>query len=202
MNKLVSQKCEKTIGLVCSAEIFRSTWITILLPFRPLDATMSSIRQATTSDFDQIWPIFQRIIAPGDTLAFSPDTTPEEAKEFWFGIPKATTFVYEEDGLVLGAYILKPNQIGLGSHISNATFIVHPDARGKGIGRSLGDHCLEEAKRREFKAMQFNLVVSTNTHAVKLWQSVGFTIVGTVPAAFHHLPSDTLVDIYVMHRLL
>jgi L-amino acid N-acyltransferase YncA len=105
------------------------------------------------------------------------------------------------DREVVGSYILKPNQVGLGAHVSNASFIVAPAARGRGVGRAMGEHCLKEARRLGFRAMQFNFVVSTNESAVHLWQELGFKIVGTLPGAFRHSQKG-YVDVYVMFRSL
>jgi ribosomal protein S18 acetylase RimI-like enzyme len=91
------------------------------------------------------------------------------------------------------------NRTGLGDHVANASFMVAPEAHGRGIGRLLGEHCLDEARRRGFAAMQFNFVVSTNAAAVALWKKLGFAIVGTLPRAFRHARLG-LVDAYVMHR--
>jgi ribosomal protein S18 acetylase RimI-like enzyme len=65
----------------------------------------------------------------------------------------------------------------------------------------MGLHCLREARRAGFRAMQFNFVVSTNTAAVELWKKLGFAIVGTLPQVFQHRERG-LVDAYVMHRFL
>ena len=102
---------------------------------------------------------------------------------------------------IVGTYILRPNQSGGGSHVANAAFMVAPEARGQGIGRAMGEHCLSEARRLGFRAMQFNFVVSTNESAVRLWQQLGFKIVGTLPGAFRH-PEKGYIDVYVMHRSL
>jgi ribosomal protein S18 acetylase RimI-like enzyme len=69
------------------------------------------------------------------------------------------------------------------------------------VGRALGLHVLDRARRSGYLAMQFNAVVETNTGAVHLWQSLGFEIVGTVPKAFRH-PQHGLVGLHVMHRFL
>jgi ribosomal protein S18 acetylase RimI-like enzyme len=107
----------------------------------------------------------------------------------------------DSEGRVVGTYILRPNQPGLGSRVSNATFIVSPSARGLGIGRIMGEHCLDEARRLGYRAMQFNFVVSTNEAAVKLWARLGFTVVGTLPGAFRHR-TNGFVDAYVMFQTL
>ena len=74
----------------------------------------------------------------------------------------------------MGTYIIKPNQPDLGSHIANASVMVHPKYQGKGIGKILCEHCLKTAKELGYKAMQFNIVVSTNLPAVALWKKFGF----------------------------
>ena len=102
---------------------------------------------------------------------------------------------------VAGTYILRPNQAGGGSHVANAAFMVAPDMQGHGIGRAMAEHCLSEARRLGFRAMQFNFVVSANVAAVRLWQRLGFKIVGTLPDAFRH-PEQGFVDVYVMFRSL
>jgi ribosomal protein S18 acetylase RimI-like enzyme len=161
---------------------------------------MMKIRVATEADRDAIWNIFHEIVAAGDTYAFDPKMSREEALSYWF---RADThsYVAEKDGRVVGTYILKPNQLGPGSHVANAAFMVASDAQGSGVGRRMAEHCLSQARRMGFRAMQFNFVVSTNTPAIHLWEQVGFKIVGTLPGAFHH-PEKGYVDVYVMYRSL
>ncbi|MEB3886667.1 GNAT family N-acetyltransferase [Lyngbya sp. CCY1209] len=158
------------------------------------------IRRARTEDFDRIWPIFKEVVSRGDAYAFSPETDRAAAHQIWMEIP-AATYVAISEGKIVGTYYIKPNQPGLGSHVCNAGFMVASDARGQGIGRSLGRHAIAEAVRLGFRAMQFNFVVSTNEPAVKLWKSLGFAIAGTLPKAFRH---STLgwVDVYVMYQWL
>ena len=159
-----------------------------------------TIRAATIDDRESIWQIFQATVAPGDTFVYDPNTSREEALGYWFGAD-TLTFVAVQDGRVIGSYILRPNRPGLGGHVANAGFMVDPDARGLGIGRLMGEHSLVEARRRGYRAMQFNFVVSTNTSAVHLWQELGFKIVGTLPRAFCHAQKG-FVDAYVMFRSL
>jgi GNAT superfamily N-acetyltransferase len=94
-----------------------------------------------------------------------------------------------------------PNQGGPGAHVANASFVVDPAHGGKGIGRALAEHVLRRAKDDGYRAMQFNAVVATNAGAVRLWGSLGFTVVGTVPAAFEH-PTQGLVPLMIMYRAL
>jgi L-amino acid N-acyltransferase YncA len=158
------------------------------------------IRPAINADRDAIWNIFHEIIAAGDTYAFDPQMPREEALAYWFRAD-THTYVAEEDGGVVGTYILRPNQSGPGSHVANAAFMVARDAEGAGVGRRMAEHCLSEARRMGFRGMQFNFVISTNTRAIHLWNQLGFKIVGTLPGAFRH-PEKGFVDVYVMYRSL
>jgi L-amino acid N-acyltransferase YncA len=159
-----------------------------------------NIRSANGADHDAIWAIFHDVVAPGDTYTFDPNTTREEALSYWFR-PDTQTYVAEENGAIVGTYVLRPNRPGLGAHVSNASFMVAPGAQGRGVGHAMGEHCLAEARRIGFRAMQFNFVVSTNEGAVRLWQKLGFKIVGTLPGAFRHAQKG-YVDAYVMFREL
>ena len=159
-----------------------------------------TIRPATAGDAAAIWTIFKAVVEPGDTYSFDSTTPEREAVAYFLG-PGITSYVAEDDGRVVGMYKLIPNRIGRGSHVSNASFMVDPSVHGKGIGHRLGEHCLAEAKRQGYDAMQFNFVVSTNTAGVTLWKKLGFEIIGTLPKAFDHATLGK-VDAYVMHRFL
>jgi L-amino acid N-acyltransferase YncA len=159
-----------------------------------------TIRPATDADFAAMAAIFRRVTAPGDTYVFADDTPQDDVRAYWFGAGIAS-YVVEQDGSVVGMYKLIANHRDRGSHVANASFMVDPAHSGKGVGRRMGEHCLREAKAAGFAAMQFNFVVSTNTAAVALWQSLGFAIVGTLPKVFHHATLG-YVDAYVMYRSL
>ena len=159
------------------------------------------IRWATERDRDAIWKIFHEVVAAANTYALDPNISREDALAYWFA-PDTHTYVAEQSPIgVAGTYILRPNQSGGGSHVANAGFMVSASARGKGIGRAMAEHCLGEARRLGFRAIQFNYVISTNTSAIRLWQELGFKIVGTLPGAFCH-PNNGYVDVYVMYRSL
>lgn len=158
------------------------------------------IRKAVDADFPNMWPIFKEVIASESTYVFAADTSYKDAFAYWFG-PAISAYVAEENGEILAMYKIVQNQRDLGSHVSNASFMVHSRCSGKGVGRLLGVHCLHEAKKAGYLAMQFNFVVSTNTAAVALWKKLGFSIVGTLPKVFAHKTLG-LVDAYVMHRFL
>ena len=159
-----------------------------------------NIRRGTEPDFDAMWPIFRAVVATETTYVFPPDTSREDAFAYWFA-PGVTSYVAEVEGRIVAMYKLVANHRGLGSHVANASFMVDPLHRGLGVGKALGLHCLREARRAGFLAMQFNFVVSTNEAAVGLWRKLGFAIVGTVPKAFRHRERG-YVDAYVMHRFL
>jgi L-amino acid N-acyltransferase YncA len=158
------------------------------------------IRRAADADFESMWSIFRDVIASEDTYVFSPDTPRERALAYWFG-PGVTSYVAVADERIVGMYKIVQNQPGLGSHVANASFMVSPSYSGKGAGRQMGRHCLREARRQGFRAMQFNFVVSTNAAAVALWKSLGFAIVGTLPQVFKHRHLG-YVDAHVMYRSL
>jgi GNAT superfamily N-acetyltransferase len=159
------------------------------------------IRDVVDSDWAAVWAFMQPILAAGDSYCWPTDTTEEAARTWWLGKPGGQVFVAVEDGAVVGTAELHPNQPGAGSHVANAGFMVSPTATGRGVGRALAHYVLEVAAREEYAAMQFNAVVETNEHAVRLWESLGFTILATVPEAFRH-PDRGFVGLHVMHRFL
>ena len=159
-----------------------------------------AIRPACNLDREAIWAILEPMIRRGDTYTLPRDMTKEQALEYWSS-PEKVTFVWEENGAVLGTYYLKANQQGGGAHVANCGYVTSAAAQGRGIARAMCLHSLEHAKNLGFRAMQFNFVVSTNERAVRLWSSLGFEIVGRLPRAFSH-PEAGLVDALVMYRQL
>ena len=161
---------------------------------------MIEIRRATTADYDQVWEIIQSIISNGDTIAFDPGSSKEQMLAYWLGQDKHT-YVAMLHGKVAGTFIIRDNQPGLGSHIANAGYMTSPAVSGQGVGKAMGVYSLEEAKRLGYKAMQFNIVVKTNTRAIRLWESLGFKIIGEIPEAFNHRQNG-LTNAYIMYRKL
>ncbi len=161
---------------------------------------MRVIRKAGEGDKTAVWRIIRAVIAGGDTYVYPPDSTEDEMLEYWFSVEKHT-YVAEMDGEIVGTFWLKVNQPGLGSHVANAAYMVSPDAHGKGIGKQMALWSLDEARRLGFTAMQFNFVVKSNTVAVKLWQNIGFEIIGEIPDAFDHAENG-LTNAYLMYRKL
>ena len=161
---------------------------------------MVNIRSATTKDADNIWHILEPVFRAGETYTLPRDINRHDALAYWFAAGNQV-FVAEENGEVLGTYYLRANQRGGGSHVCNCGYMTAAQATGRGIARRMCLHSKEQAKRSGFRAMQFNFVVSTNERAVKLWQSLGFEIVGRLPLAFEH-PARGFVDALVMFAVL
>jgi len=111
------------------------------------------------------------------------------------------TFVAVEGETLLGTYFIKANQPGLGSHVCNCGYVVSPAASGRGVATALCEHSQQFAREQGFRAMQFNFVVATNERAVKLWERMGFAVVGRLPGAFRHLRLG-YVDALVMFKSL
>ena len=159
-----------------------------------------NIREAKIDDFHQIWPIFHEIVKAGDTYAYPPETTKEQALHIWLEMPRKT-YVFEENDKILGTYFLKTNQAGPGSHVCNCGYMVSPLARGRGLATTMCDHSQIIAKEFGYKAMQFNFVASSNEGAIRLWDKLGFETVGRLPKAFNH-PSKGFVDALLMYKWL
>jgi L-amino acid N-acyltransferase YncA len=158
-------------------------------------------RVAVDDDWEAIWPVFRDVVASGDTYAFPPDIDSAEAETTWMaaGRDRRRTYVAERDGEIVATAYVRPNQPGLGDHVANAGWMVAPSAAGQGIGRRFAEYVIGDARSLGFTGMQFNAVVATNTGAIRLWESLGFEIVGTVPDAFRHA-TEGLVPIHVMYR--
>jgi L-amino acid N-acyltransferase YncA len=158
------------------------------------------IRAATADDWPSIWPVFRAVVEAGETYALDPMTS-EQAEAMWLSPAPHAAVVAVDGGAVLGTAHMGPNRGGRGAHVGTASFMVGPAARGRGVGRALGEHVVAWHRLRGFRAIQFNAVVETNTAAVALWRSLGFTVVGTVPGAFEH-PVHGFVGLHVMHLSL
>lgn len=173
------------------------------------------VRDATIADWGDIWPFFKRIIAAGDTFCLPDRMMGGDARNVWFAGPHTTVLAAVDPrrkphvvnpespivGAVVGSVSIRPAREARGSHIATASFMVDPDFAGQGIGRQLGISALARARRDGYAGMQFNSVVESNVAAVALWKSLGFTIIGTIPEAFHH-PRDGYVGLHVMYRKL
>jgi ribosomal protein S18 acetylase RimI-like enzyme len=158
------------------------------------------IRPARSEDAAAIWSIIGPTIRAGETYALDPQLSEADALAYWVGADKET-YVAEEDGKIVGTYYMRPNQAGGGAHVCHCGYMTSAAAAGRGIARLMCQHSLDHARARGYRAMQFNFVVSTNERAVRLWESLGFTIVGRLPLAFRH-PTHGYVDALVMFQPL
>ncbi|GAA0372509.1 GNAT family N-acetyltransferase [Bacillus horti] len=161
------------------------------------------IREAKAEDWATIWLFFHQIVKAQETFAFEPDLNEEDARALWMVKPPGLTVVaMSDDGqFILGSASMYPNRSGPGAHVSSASFMVDEQHSGKGVGRALVEYALNWAKSQGFSAMQFNAVVESNVYAIRLYENLGFKIVGTVPDAFRH-PREGLVSLHIMHRVL
>ena len=152
------------------------------------------------ADANAIWEILEPTIRAGETYTLPRDMPRAAALAYWFAL-RNDVFVAEQDGAIVGTYFLHANQKGGGGHVANCGYITAPHATGRGIARAMCVHSMDHARKRGFRAMQFNFVVSSNERAVRLWQSLEFEIVGRLPDAFLH-PTLGYVDALVMFRRL
>ena len=156
------------------------------------------IRPLEDGDWQHVYPFFAAIVAAGRTYAYPEDLTSEQARALWVDPPPARTFVaVDDDGAVVGSARTGPNRPGRGAHVATGSFMVDPAHHGRGVGRALAEHVVEAARNDGYRSIQFNAVVETNTSAVRLWQSLGFEILATVPEAFDHADHG-LVGLHVM----
>jgi GNAT superfamily N-acetyltransferase len=159
------------------------------------------VREAVDDDWPAIWPFFETTVRAQETYAYDPGTTYEQGRALWMAHPPSRTVVAVTDGLVVGSAKMGPNREGPGAHVGTASFMVGPQARGRGVGRQLLEHVIAWHRERGFRGISFNAVVETNTAAVRLWRSAGFEVIGTVPGAFLH-PTHGYVGLHVMHLSL
>lgn len=160
---------------------------------------------ATADDWPALWPILRAVAEAGDTFCWPREVDEQWVRAEWLAPAPNRTLVLRDgsgvDSAVLGTSILHPNQGGPGSHVANASFAVDPGMRGRGAGRRLAEDTLDRARVEGYRAMQFNAVVQTNAGAVRLWTSLGFQVLATVPEAFRH-PTEGLVGLHVMYLAL
>lgn len=159
------------------------------------------IREATDADWPHIYPFWSAIVAAGETYAYPEGLTEHEARAWWMAAPPGRTVVAVEGRTILGSASMGPNRPGRGAHVATASFMVDPEHAGHGVGRALGAHVISWARQARYRSIQFNAVVETNTAAVRLWEALGFTILTTVPEAFHH-PTHGYVGLHVMFMRL
>lgn len=168
---------------------------------------MLTFRRAGAADWPALWSIMEPVLRAGETYCWDPAMDEHAARREWLpeasADPTLVVLVAVDDATdtVLGTAQLHANRGGNGSHVANASFLVAAEAGGRGVGRALAEHVIDEAGAAGYRAMQFNAVVGTNARAVRLWTSLGFSIIGTVPEGFHH-PTAGPAGLHIMHRFL
>ena len=144
------------------------------------------IRPLEASDWPALWALLEPVFRAGETFPHDSAISEAEAQVAWVEQNQVVMVAVDAAGAVVGTYYLRPNSLALGAHVANAGYVVAEHCRRQGIGSRLCQHSLQAARRLGFRAMQFNLVVSTNTAGLRCWQRHGFQIVGTLPGAFRH----------------
>jgi GNAT superfamily N-acetyltransferase len=161
--------------------------------------TPVAIREILDADWPQVHDIVVEVATAGETYALAVPADQEETQAFWAdGHVVVAVDDEPERETVLGTAKMSPNRPAQGSHVGTASFMVGSAARGRGIGRALAEYAVDWHRAHGFRGIQFNAVVSTNSGAVRLWESLGFEIIGTVPEAFL-LPSGEYAGLHVMH---
>ncbi len=158
------------------------------------------IRPYETADWPSVWAILKPVFREARTYVYSPQMSEEEAHKVWIESPQSTFVALDQEEIV-GTYYIKPNQPDQGGHICNCGYVVSGKARGKGVASRMCEDSQKQAIAAGFRGMQFNLVVSTNEPAVRLWKKHGFEIIGTLPLAFKD-PELGYVDAFVMFKAL
>lgn len=159
-----------------------------------------TIRHLSENEFDLVWPIFSAVIREGKTYSYDPALTLEQGRAIWFS-PEKTPFVALEHDRPVGTFYLRANQLGLGNHIANGGFMVAQGECGKGIGTAMAQRMVEEARKAGYYGMQFNFIVADNERSLRIWNRLGFDIVGTVPDAFRHSEKGYM-PVHVLYKKL
>lgn len=156
-------------------------------------------RKLTVADYALVEPFIRANVEAEAFFTPARNASDDELKAYWFGGIENEFWALEENGVILGGFYQRCNQMGLGSHIANGGYVVSPAAKGRGVGRILGERSVERARERGFRGIQFNFVVATNTVAVKLWRSLGFIIIGSIPGGYHY-KQERYDDAFIMFK--
>ncbi|HIE59525.1 MAG TPA: N-acetyltransferase [Persephonella sp.] len=124
-----------------------------------LNNTTSKIRKATVKDATQIFSILQQFALKGILLPRSLNGIYENIRDF---------FVYEENGKIVGIGSLHIFWEDLAEIKSLAVLDEH---QGKGIGKTIVEKCIEDAKNLGIKK------VFALTYVPEFFEKLGFKIV-------------------------
>lgn len=159
------------------------------------------VRPAKSSDWNEIFPIWKQVVSAGKTHPYALESTEQDAVELWLKPPRSAVYVGEAAGKVVAAMMTKPMRYGNGDHIANFDLIVHPQCRGRGVGRAVASYVIDATRKAGYAGMEAYAVVAANAPAIALWHGLGFETVSIIPAAFRH-PDHGLVGVHHMYRSL
>jgi GNAT superfamily N-acetyltransferase len=157
------------------------------------------LREFDGGDWPQVWAVVRDVVRARETFPYDPEMSEAQARDTWIETPPGLTVVAADGGRVLGTAKMGPNRAGPGSHVSTASFMVAADARGRGVGTALCRYAIDWARTAGYAGMQFNAVAESNDSAVRLYERLGFRILGTVPRAFAH-PALGRVGLHLMYQ--
>ena len=155
-----------------------------------------TVREFQSEDTKDAIAIWNEVVDQGKAFPQLEELGLEDGEAF-FKEQSYTGIAVNENDEIVGLYILHPNNIGRCGHICNASYAVKSTVRGQGVGRELVTDCLGKAKEIGFRVIQFNAVVKSNTTALKLYQKLGFTQLGTIPGGF--LNKDGVYEDIIVH---
>lgn len=157
------------------------------------------VRTWEPADLEAMTAIWNEVVRDGRAFPqIEPLSGPDEAAAF-FSAQTRSAVAVGDDGTVAGLSILHPNNVGRCGHVANASYAVASHARGRGVGRALVSDSLAALAPCGFRGLQFNAVVASNAGAIALYESLGFTRIGTVPEGFRNL-DGAYEDIHVYYH--
>lgn len=192
-SRIRSSQSQQESNLKIDREI--ESWPEIITQLSQLGYSLDLFEQKDEKD---LYEIFREVVEAGSQFPYECSSIEEFRRQFF--TPQGKVYVcHSLQGEVVGGFFLRANYSGRANHIANSAYMIRKKDRGKGIGSLLIKASLHLAKKQGFKAMQYNLVLSQNPLAVKLYERLGFNIIGTIPHAIRNA-DGTSQDAHIMHR--
>ena len=160
---------------------------------------MITIRKYRAQDFLSAMDIWNEVVREGVAFPQVEELTEQNADSFFSSQTYTAVAEDSEIGEIVGLYILHPNNVGRCGHICNTSYAVKSDKRGLHIGERLVKDSLKVAAELGFRILQFNAVVATNTHALHLYERLGFKQLGRIPRGF--LMKDGHYEDIILHYI-
>ncbi len=157
------------------------------------------IRNYTENDLPEMIVVWNEVVREGNAFPQEDELDARSGAEFFAA--QSRCGIAEEDGRIVGLYILHPNNVGRCGHICNASYAVADDCRGRHIGEALVTDCMEQGRALGFRVLQFNAVVASNIHARHLYERLGFVRLGVIPGGFR-LADGSYEDICPYYKVL